>query len=238
MLNLKNVTALTVYSMFDNKFDRTLFDQTINAMKRSMSGITFGQNVLLTSEIIKQTFENELNNIGIKCDTLKYEINNFNDYSRYMVYELNEHVENDYVLTIQHDGFVINPNSWTDDFLNYDYIGAPWPVRDNAYISPFNEHIRVGNGGFSLRSKKLLEVPSKIDIPFDCTTGSFYKHFDQNNFNEDGCIAVHNRHLFESQGCKFAPVDLAVKFSQELDVPEAVGIVPFGFHKLIPRWSE
>ena len=49
-------------------------------------------------------------------------------------------------------------------FLPYDYVGAPWPW----------EHLKVGNGGFSLRKKsKMLEI---IDAhpPF---TGLYEDHF-------------------------------------------------------------
>lgn len=37
-------------------------------------------------------------------------------------------------------------------FMEYDYIGAPWlgPVCENP-------HVRIGNGGFSLRSRALME---------------------------------------------------------------------------------
>lgn len=37
-------------------------------------------------------------------------------------------------------------------FMEYDYIGAPWtgPVCDNP-------HVRIGNGGFSLRTRSLME---------------------------------------------------------------------------------
>jgi len=147
-----------------------------------------------------------------------------------MVYELYRHFDSKFILVTQPDGYVINPDQWDEEFLNYDYIGAPWPYREDAFLSPFGEHIRVGNGGFSLRSKKLCMTPLEVDIPFDCTSGDFYKHFNQNNFNEDGCIAVHNRHLFESNGCKFAPIELAAKFSYESPVPENYGITTFGFH--------
>ena len=42
---------------------------------------------------------------------------------------------------------------WDPKFLNYDYIGALWPhYKEN----------QVGNGGFSLRSKKLLESSRKL----------------------------------------------------------------------------
>ena len=56
-------------------------------------------------------------------------------------------------------------------------------------------------------------------------------------YNEDGNICVHNKHLFEKHGVKFAPVEVAVRFSQELPVPESEGITPFGFHRYLPRMA-
>ena len=40
-------------------------------------------------------------------------------------------------MLIHSDGYVINPSAWRDDFLDYDYIGAPWPknkffTKENA----------------------------------------------------------------------------------------------------------
>ena len=31
-------------------------------------------------------------------------------------------------LTIWTDGFIVHPEMWRDEFLKYDYIGAPWPL--------------------------------------------------------------------------------------------------------------
>jgi hypothetical protein len=50
-------------------------------------------------------------------------------------------------------------------------------------------------------------------------------------FNEDGFFTCHNRHLFEKEGCVFAPLDVAKYFSHERQIPETEGIVPFGFHR-------
>jgi hypothetical protein len=134
-------------------------------------------------------------------------------------------------LLIHYDGYVIRPHKWQDSFLDWDYIGSPWPIKNDAYIDPFGNHIRVGNGGFSLRSKKLLDVPSITEVPFEVNIGNFYKHMNAGSYNEDGNICVHNRHIFEKYGCKFAPVEVAAHFSQENDVPEIMGIDAFGFHK-------
>ena len=152
-----------------------------------------------------------------------------------MIYQLYKHVSTEFCITVQHDGFIINPDSWTNEFLSYDYIGAPWPIKDDAYIDPFNNHIRVGNGGFSLRSQKLLNVPQQTNIPFEVNTDNFYKHMNANCYNEDGNICVHNRHLYEKIGCKFAPIELAAKWSHETHLSEYAHIVPFGFHRNLPR---
>lgn len=224
---------MAFYYPFNGTHNVDLFNKTIESLNRSKSLVKFKNNILITSKSICQNFHSELLELGIECQPTYCKVSDLNGYSKYMIYDLYKHFDTDFILTTQHDGFIINESSWTDEFLNYDYIGAPWPIKQDAYISPFNEHIRVGNGGFSLRSSKLTKTPCDIEIPFDCTSGDFYKHFNQNNFNEDGCISVHNRHLFEKNGCVFAPVELASRFSQELNVPENYGIKPFGFHKFI-----
>ncbi len=48
------------------------------------------------------------------------------------------------------------------DFLQYDYIGAPWDLS----ILPFDHRYRVGNGGFSLRTRsKILALLALV--PYD-----------------------------------------------------------------------
>lgn len=36
-------------------------------------------------------------------------------------------ITTDFNIAVQADGFAVNLDAWDDDFLNYDYIGAPWP---------------------------------------------------------------------------------------------------------------
>lgn len=119
--------------------------------------------------------------------------------------ELFKYINTNYCLSIHDDGFVINPFLWQDKFLEYDYIGAPWA---NGV---------VGNGGFTLKSKLFMEICQ--EVPW-------------NGEHDDWHACVTHKSYFESKGCKFAPTDLAVKFSLE-------GVVPnydydlnkcFGFH--------
>ena len=60
------------------------------------------------------------------------------------------------ILLYQEDTCIFKKN--IDDFLKYDYIGAPWPKTQN------DNKLNVGNGGFSLRSRKhMIEVIETID---------------------------------------------------------------------------
>ena len=227
MKDLSKVTLLAI----DNT---NRIEGTIKAIYTSTQKINFGDVKILTSFEHKEKYEGELGIDNIKIEVLNSKISNIDEYSRYVLYELYQHVDTEFVLLIQDHGFVINPEAWTDEFLEYDYVGAPWPYSKNSYVTPFGEHIGVGNGGFSLRSQRILKTPLEVNIPFDCTKGEFYKHFNANNYAEDGNICVHNRHLFIENGCKFCPLELAVTFSYEKSIPENVGIIPFGFHYNLP----
>lgn len=114
-------------------------------------------------------------------------------------------VETSHALLIQWDGFVLDPGAWTDEFLLHDYIGAPWPQHA--------EHA-VGNGGFSLRSRRLLAALADPAFQPDDTP-------------EDLLIARAWRPALESRhGIRFAPRPLARRFSRESEGAER----HFGFH--------
>lgn len=207
MVNLSNVTLVSVTSVN--------VDRTIRALKHSMKGINFGDVILLTDKDVSPN--------GVK--TIKIPELDYIGYSKFIVYELYKHVNTEFSLIIQDDGFVTNPEKWDNKFLNYDYIGAPFPLpkpNDNiSYRDPFGNLVRVGNGGFSLRSKKLLSLPTELNLEWKAYFGYY---------NEDGFFAVHNKHLLEENGCVFAPVDIAGDFSVEYETAETIGKTQFGFH--------
>jgi hypothetical protein len=148
-------------------------------------------------------------------------LNSKNMYSWFVLYELQKYVTTDYCLVTQYDSCINHPEMWSWEFLNYDYIGAPWPIMDR-YINGFGEQCRVGNGGFSLRSKKLLEQPTQLNIPFDLS------EWGEPSNNEDLNICVFNKHLYKN--IKIAPLDIAVRFSHEVPIPEIKNTVAFGKH--------
>lgn len=214
MIYLSNVTLICVTSV---------------KIQESIRSLIHCANLMKFKEVKFITHEN------INIDSMKVEkcrkLTSIEAYSHYMIYDLHKHVDTDFCLTIQHDGFIVNPNLWDDNFLKYDYIGAPWKITDHCYLDPNGKHIRVGNGGFSLRSKKLLNTPNYEHIPFASTMyGGYYKHLNHFSSNEDNIICVHNHELYEKYENKFAPFEVALTFSKETILPENTNLNTFGVH--------
>lgn len=133
-------------------------------------------------------------------------------YSQFVIKELSAHVDTDFALLVQWDGFVVNAQAWSDDFLDYDYIGARWTFHADAHT--------VGNGGFSLRSKRLLEALRDPRIVAESV--------------EDVAICRTYRGYLESHhGIRFAPEEVADRFSFEASY---FATLPFGFHGLFNFW--
>lgn len=210
MIDLPNVTLAACAC--------TNIHETVKAMRYSMKGIQFGDAVFVSHK--RPLFLPK--DIRFEYTTKNKSIDDFN-YK--MVYDFYKYIHTEYVLLIHADGFVVNPEMWRDEFLDYDYIGAPWPIPPTEDKITFRDQdgnlCRVGNS-VSIRSKRLLEYPSKANMPWN----SFY-----GNFHEDGFICVHHHKDFESAGMKIAPLDVAKYFSHENLIPEIEGIEPFCFHK-------
>ena len=209
MQNLDDVTLLTVTSVE--------VDLAKNALMISNEFCNFGSVKILAPK--------RPENLPTSMEHIVIPPINFLGYSKFMIEDLNQYVDTEFCLIIQADGFVINPQLWSDGFLDYDYIGAPWlPIVRQSNASrgfEFNRN-RVGNGGFSLRSKKLLEVCSQIK-------------FDELNLpikSEDVVICHYFYEEMVKAGVKFAPIDLASQFSIESVVPGLNANLnsSFGFH--------
>ena len=222
MTNLR-LSDVTLVSVTGVNFEKTLF-----ALWQSSREIDFAAVKLITPiELDLPYWVSNEESIGSRLDSI-------DAYNHYIIYELHKNVETKFVLIVQADGFVIKPRIWSSRFLEFDYVGAPWKFSKTAYIDPFGSHQRVGNGGFSLRSRRLLETPQVLNIPFEVNDSDFYRHANADLRSEDGNICVHNRHLFESNGCTFADVETASLFSREKWVPERRLRSTFGFHKKMP----
>ena len=128
------------------------------------------------------------------------------EYSNFMIKELHKYFDTKYVLVIQHDGYVLDGKLWSDEFYDYDYIGAPWLYSDGR---------NVGNGGFSFRSSYLQTILATdefitITSPEDEIIGRLYRDY-----------------LINEYSIKFPSDEVADKFAFELRTP----VQPtFGFH--------
>lgn len=138
------------------------------------------------------------------------QIKTIEEYSLFIIRNLADYFDTEHVLVAQWDGFIWKPELWDNEFLKYDYIGAPWP--EHVLFKGVPTHFNVGNGGFSLRTKKLqnfLKVDKKI------TT----------HRAEDVAICQLNRAYLEANGFLFAPFELAKRFSWEcLEMSPAFGV--------------
>jgi len=152
------------------------------------------------------------------------EIKDIDSWNKAVIYELPKYIQTDFGLLIHYDGYVINPDCWDDNWLNYDYIGAPWPLPTDSfsYRDAQGTIQRVGNS-VSLRSKKLLDVANRLQLSWQAFNGYT---------NEDGFICVNYRHIYEQHGCKFAPLEVAKYFSKEHEIEENKNIKTFAFHSI------
>lgn len=208
--------------------NKTNNDETIKTLnfKRQIPSLTILMciNKTIQSEELAMRHlidtQNKLSFLNPKIKLITATIS-VNDYSRFCIKEISDHFETDYVLILQMDSCIWNINNWTYDFFNFDYIGAPWKNNNPSLVKlkpnlDKCDDMLVGNGGFSLRSKKLCDyIKNNSD--------------DYTRMNEDLYICAKKRNELEQHGFTFAPHYIAKKFAIECDVDRA----SFGIHKFI-----
>lgn len=171
----------------------------VRGMQRCMEELQYAAAILLTHD----QYQCSDPRITVKAIP---PLRGIEDYSHFMVKEIGHYFSTSHVLVAQWDGFVVNPQRWDDDFLNYDYIGAPW----------VNRRFAVGNGGFSLRSRKLVDALRDERIRW------------LNPEDYAICERYHDL-LTKDYGIHFAPVSVAGRFSCEMYVPPQPS---FGVHSI------
>jgi hypothetical protein len=118
-------------------------------------------------------------------------------------------VKTDFALMLEWDAGVKDVANWRWEFLDYDYIGAPWKVRPQEENS-----MDVGNGGFTLMSKRLGHFLAENQKNFPVYT--------------DWDLCRNQRKHLEQLGFKWPRRDVATKFAWELTKLPPGGV--FGFH--------
>lgn len=183
--------------------DTTNHALALRALAHSSQHLRFARVLLLTSGLPAEVAVPA----GVDVETID-PIGSRDEYSRFVLKDLVRHVSTSHVLLVQWDGFVANPDAWEAGFLDADYVGAKWFW--------FDDGMRVGNGGFSLRSRRLLEALADPRITLvdaeDLTIGRAFRPL-----------------LEREHGIRFADEAMADRFAFEAAYP--IG-KPFGFHGL------
>ena len=217
-LTLPNVTLLAVTSVEIEEHQMSL--------KISSQNIEFGAVKLLSSSLPEKKYSD--------IEYVSIPPMNRSGNNQFLMKDLHKYFETSHCLFVQADSFVVNVDLWKEKFLEFDYIGAPWPnevhVNPNPELSsgissPLVLNMKencVGSGGFSLRSRKLLKTVAKIN-------------YDSLKFpikNEDVIVCHYLYKEMIDKGIRFAPPKLAAQFSME-DANHLYGQdvnSVFGFH--------
>jgi hypothetical protein len=170
------------------------------ALLRSMEHVDFGRVYLFTHDWLPAVVLPGIEIVDIEP------IRSGAEYSHFVLRLLPGYIRTSHVLVTQWDGFVVHPEAWTDEFLVYDYVGAVWPDEP--------DDCNVGNGGFSLRSRRLLLAGQDMRI--------------KQEHPEDVVLCRSHRNFLEqTHGVRFAPARLARRFSVENELTMGIS---FGFH--------
>jgi hypothetical protein len=187
MIQLPDVTLVTI--------DTKAHDLTRMAVENTLRQIEPAETLIFTDD------EFPFEGMPVrKIDPL----HSMNDYNSMLWAFTPFFVRTSHMLVIQWDGWVLDGSAWSDEWLQYDYIGAPW----HWHTGP----LKVGNGGFSLRSMSLMRHVQDHNMP----AGS----------QEDVELCIKLRPELEN-AFKWAPIEVAQQFSYEHGRPDHT---TFGFH--------
>jgi hypothetical protein len=178
----------------------------LQAMARSLAQVRFGRALLATHPLPGPgALAAQAAALGVELID-SGPVDSGAAYSHAVLRRLPRWVDTPFALVTQWDGFVVDAGAWRDEFLQWDYLGAPWPEQPPA--------LRVGNGGFSLRSQRLLRAGLDPGL--------------QPEHPEDVALCrTHRARLEREHGLRFAPEALARAFAYENAAPPGP---TFGFH--------
>ena len=145
------------------------------------------QLIIFSTELAWQTFYNKINCYFIATN----KINSTQDYNFFLTnpdfWQFFMDFKFERVLIFQHDSYLLKDNM--DDYLPYDYVGAPWNWQEYG-----------GNGGLSLRNP--------VTMHSICVKNKY----NQSESNED---IYFSKYMHRNHFSTLAPRDVCRKFSAE-----------------------
>lgn len=139
------------------------------------NNIEYGSKIV---EKLNKQFENRISMVNLNVDDLYGHV----VYSKILATKtiIYDYIDTEMFLLFQTDSMIIKQNAHLiNNFLEYDYVGAPWLICDYPITKNCDF---IGNGGFSLRNKnKMLEIIEKIkwnDIHEDLYFATKYDNID------------------------------------------------------------
>tara|TARA_Y100000592_G_scaffold99723_1_gene176888 strand:+ start:3088 stop:3861 length:774 start_codon:yes stop_codon:yes gene_type:complete len=216
-MTINDVTYLSVYGNDLGKKINSDID-SISKLSNSDGGIlNFAKRRIFTHKSPSLAYKN--------VEFIKIPEIDYDKFSEFVILYYPEMFDSEFMLNFHCDGFIANPESWTDIFLRYDYIGAPFDAGG------YQRDICSGNGGFSLRSKKFCTELRKLYLRFR----NYIKSLDNPNEQEDIISCYLLRKELESRGIKFAPFEVASMFCTEhLAYTDRDFYQSFGIHEVSP----
>lgn len=198
-LQLPSVTLLATDCLDANRM--------ISVLELCKRKIDFGAVRLLTHIPVK--YEHK-----VKIQPL----NSLISYSIFMLTKVYKFIDTPYFLTVQRDGWILNPSSWNDEWLKNDYT-APLYIQYN----------KCGSGGFSLRKTKMMEEIATTEMPeWDGSDKHAHEIQKTLDYYEDGICSLTER--FDKY--KIATLEQAADFGQAGNRdPKYFREFPFGFHR-------
>lgn len=126
-------------------------------------------------------------------------------YNLFILRRLHSYIDTRHVVTIQTDGWLIRPELFRREWLEFDYVGAPW-AKERWHA----DKSLVGNSGCCLRSKLLMETTARLAdedlIRRECR-GDIYDDVVT-------CYVLYDELV--RRGMRFADPDTAADFAIEL----------------------
>lgn len=219
LVNFGNINHECAEFSINKSLECFKFDDAFIMFDRPMTGVRYYHKEYILDDTFR--FQTLDGNHAPWC---------YDNYNIFILKNIADFINTDFMINIHYDGFCVNNQHWTDEFLEYDYIGSPAHRDWYPLVKCLKEHDLYdmapsnwfnGGGGFTLRSKKLLRALQDPRIDTVLSNKNFQRA-------EDMTISLKFRKLLEQDyGIRFAPIDICLKWCTELLSGHSMS---FGFH--------